>query len=92
MYCDDGYCDWTNWGDVMCQSLDDWEGAESYDGRVKVGLLLDLDEGTLTAYKDGQRLGVMKNGLTGVYSWSIRVGSKNDVAIQRVAGLASMQY
>ena len=67
---------------MVVQSLEDWEGAESYS-RVKVGLLLDLTEGTLTAYKNGSRLGVMKNGLSGVYSWSIQVHESHDLAIQR---------
>ena len=90
MYCHDGDCDWTDWGDVMVQSESDWEGAEPYYGRVKVGLLLDLTEGTLTSYKNGRRLGVMKKGLTGVYSWSIQVGVRHEVAIQRRPDLASL--
>jgi len=65
--------------------LRDWEGAEPCYGRAKIGLLLDLDEGTLTAYKDGRRLGVMKTGLTGVYSWSIEVNRNHEIAIQRLA-------
>ena len=90
MYCHNGDCDWTDWKDVVLQCLEVWEGAESYcanysgyHGRVKVGLLLDLDEGTLTVYKNGRRLGVMKNGLSGVYSWSIQLYGNHDVAIQR---------
>ena len=35
----------------------------------ELGLLLDLDEGTLTVYKDGTRLGVMMDGLSGEYTW-----------------------
>ena len=63
------------------------EGLESYDSRVKpkVGLLLDLNEGTLTAYNNGRRLGVMKNGLSGVYSWSIQVHQFHNLSIQRLA-------
>lgn len=33
------------------------------------GLLLDLDAGTLSMYKDDERLGVMMRGLTGEYCW-----------------------
>ncbi|EJK56946.1 hypothetical protein THAOC_23069 [Thalassiosira oceanica] len=91
MYCHDGDCDWTDWGDAIMQSLSDWEGAEPYYGRVKVGLLLDLTEGTLTAYKNGERLGVMKNGLTGTYSWSIQVGARQEVAILRRPDLAGIR-
>ena len=36
----------------------------------ELGLLLeDLDEGTLTAYKGGTRLGIMIDGLAGEYVW-----------------------
>ena len=34
-----------------------------------IGMLLDLDEGTLAVYKNGRRLGVMKNRLSGEYCW-----------------------
>lgn len=84
MYCHHGDCDSTDWDDVVIQSLEDWEGAEDCYGRVKVGLLLDLTEGTLTAYKNNRRLGLMMDGLTGVYSWSIHVNEDHDVAIQRL--------
>ena len=87
MYWHNGDCDWTDWEDVRSQTLRNWEGLESYDSRVKpkVGLLLDLNEGTLTAYNNGRRLGVMKNGLSGVYSWSIQVHQFHDLSIQRLA-------
>ena len=39
----------------------------------KVGMLLDLDEGTLSVYKNGQSLGVMKRGLTGHYCWVLSI-------------------
>lgn len=43
---------------------------EVVQGRA-VGLLLDLDEGTLTAYADGRCLGVVTDGLTGEYCWML---------------------
>ena len=36
------------------------EGTDIFD--CEIGMLLDLDAGTLTVYKDGRRLGVMKDG------------------------------
>ena len=39
----------------------------------ELGLLLDLDEGTLTVYKDGTRLGVMMDGLSGEYTWVVEI-------------------
>jgi len=45
---------------------DAWSGMKGFEvGDGELGLLLDLDEGTLTVYKDGCRLGVMMGGLTG---------------------------
>jgi len=58
-----------------------WEGMEglgrddiTFEERDRLdvaGLLLDLDEGTLTVYKNGTLLGVMKTGLDGVYCWCV---------------------
>ena len=52
---------------------DEWEGRESARivNNLAVGLLLDLDSGTLSVYKDGRKLGVMKEGLTGTYCWYV---------------------
>merc|ERR1712032_1282902 len=36
-----------------------------------VGMLLDLDKGTLALYSNNQRLGVLKSGLTGEYCWGV---------------------
>ena len=34
-----------------------------------MGLLLNLEAGTLAVYLNGRRLGVMKDGLSGEYCW-----------------------
>jgi hypothetical protein len=48
-----------------------------------VGLLLDLDEGTLSVYKNGRRLGTMKDGLSGEYCWLMSIqGASNSTAVQ----------
>jgi hypothetical protein len=49
-----------------------WEGLQ----RAKeegdcIGLLLDLDQGSLTVYKNDERLGVMATGLSGEYCWAL---------------------
>ena len=58
----DEYDDWVG---------DDWEGMEPLNGigNFKVGLLLDLNSGTLSVFKDGRMLGMMKDGLTGACCW-----------------------
>ncbi|KAL9191574.1 hypothetical protein ACHAXT_001280 [Thalassiosira profunda] len=57
---------------------------------AEFGLLLDLDEGTLVVYKNGKRLGVLKDGLRGEYVWTASImahhkgtGEEQNVRIQR---------
>jgi len=67
-----------NWNDEDKDEGDEWEGDE-WEGmeparlvdNLSVGLLLDLDAGTLSVFKDGMNLGVMKEGLTGSYCWYV---------------------
>merc|ERR1712183_526404 len=65
--CDGGECHWSDWSNFH---YEEWEGREGLlnEGGT-IGLLLDLDKGTLAAYKNGRRLGVMKDGLSGEYCW-----------------------
>eukprot|EP01046_Picozoa_sp_COSAG06_P033169 COSAG06_NODE_3367_length_5442_cov_3.104810_1_plen_93_part_10 len=36
-----------------------WEGTQDAEEGDRIGLLLDLDQGTMTVYKNDERLGVM---------------------------------
>jgi hypothetical protein len=50
----------------------DWEEREGV--RVKgdrIGMLLDLDQGSMTVYKNDERLAVMATGLSGEYCWAV---------------------
>ena len=38
-------------------------------------MLLDLDQGSMTVYKNDERLGVMATGLSGEYSWAVALWS-----------------
>lgn len=51
--------------------------------RDELGLLLDLDEGTLSVYKNGRKLGIMKRGLAGEYCWVVSVFPRVQVTIKR---------
>ena len=53
--------------------IGDWEGIDNAGKEGdQIGLLLDLDKGSLTVYKNGGRLGVMvPSGLTGEYCWAV---------------------
>ena len=72
--CDSGNLTWTNWGKKHDFSSN-WRGIERLGGSGTVGLLLDLNEGTLSVFKNGRRLGVIKDGLGGEYCWFVTVSS-----------------
>lgn len=57
---------------------EDWEGRESMSSEDEIGLLLDLDMGTLSVYKNGRNLGVMKRGLIGPYCWVVSILTRGD--------------
>ena len=80
-YCGSGCCRWTDWNND--DNASDWQGGEELGGSGTVGLLLDLDEGTLTVFKNGRRLGVMKDGLGGEYCWSVMVGSPCRISMSK---------
>ena len=54
-----------------------WEGMEDTQDALsfKIGMVLDLDEGTLDVYKNDRRLGTMKTGLVGEYCWAVSLKS-----------------
>jgi hypothetical protein len=52
----------------------DWEGMQgAMEQGDRIGLLLDLDQGSMTVYKNDERLGVMATGLSGAYCWAANV-------------------
>ena len=70
-YSMEGSCVWSDWrgyGGKTEKFIEKGQFRSPFDER-ELGLLLDLDEGTLTAYKGGTRLGVMMEGLAGEYVW-----------------------
>ena len=69
----DGHCFYCTYNGHCYPRRRDWEGmqtVEEEDGDG-IGVLLDLDQGTMTVYKNDERLGVMATGLSGEYSWAV---------------------
>ena len=67
-----------------------WEGMQSAREGDRIGLLLDLDQGTMTVYKNDERLGVMATGLSGEYCWAVSMyGQEDSVRIAAAAAPAS---
>lgn len=60
-----------------------WKGMEELPPGSILGLLLDLDDGTLSVYKDKRRLGVMKDGLEGSFCWFVGTFHTCEVEINR---------
>ncbi|EJK61257.1 hypothetical protein THAOC_18293 [Thalassiosira oceanica] len=90
--CGSGHCFWADWNNEDDEDeYSDWQGREGLDvsGTIgltvlsTIGLLLDLDEGTLSVFKNGRRLGVMKEGLGGEYCWFVIVGMPCKIHISR---------
>ena len=77
-----GLCYSHDWGGGLPDSQQ-WDGMERVSGSFEIGMLLDLDEGTLSVYKNGRKLGVMKRGLAGHYCWFVGMAKGNKVTIKR---------
>ncbi|EJK70318.1 hypothetical protein THAOC_08333 [Thalassiosira oceanica] len=82
--CSSGFCYWTDWdNDGVSDHSSDWQGRGGLGGSSTIGMLLDLDEGTLTVFKDGRRLGVMKERLGGEYCWFVAARFSCTISISR---------
>ena len=81
-YCYTGSCCWTDWNDGKGPS--EWQGCERLEENGRIGLLLDLNEGTLSVFKNGRRLGVMKAGLSGEYCWFATVYTACTISLSKV--------
>ena len=66
----------------------DWEGRQgAWEEGDRIGLLLDLDAGSLAVYKNDERLGVMATDLSGEYSWAVTLIDEGDSARIEAAAL-----
>ena len=67
-----GHCFYETYHGAHYPAPYEWEGMQgAKEEGDRVGLLLDLDQGTMTAYKNDKRLGVMATGLSGEYCWAV---------------------
>ena len=82
-YSYDGTClssDWWGGGEFDTKA---WDGMEGLSSPYKIGMLLDLDEGILSVYKNGIKLGVMKRGLAGHYCWVVSLLAGSQIKMKR---------
>ena len=68
----DGHCFYATDSGSRFPGIHDWEGMQhAKEQGDRIGMLLDLDQGSMTVYKNDERLGVMATGLSGEYSWAV---------------------
>jgi hypothetical protein len=72
---------------IGARSRSGWEGMQSAKKNDRIGLLLDLDAGSLTVYKNDERLGVMQKSGPGFgladaagYRWAVALYGEGDSA------------
>jgi len=71
-----GRCFWCDW--LKFREINDWGCSEAFENSDEIGMVLDLDAGTLCVYKNGRRLGIMKDGLSGDYCWAATIWSHGE--------------
>ena len=76
-----GYCSTSDWNGPV--EAERWDRLEPTTIGDELGMLLNLDEGTLSVYKNGRSLGVMKRGLAGPYCWVVSMYKGAGVKIER---------
>ena len=81
-YSHDGECLSHDWGEGYSDSQQ-WDGMEALSGSFEIGMLLDLDEGALSVYKNDRKLGVMKRGLAGHYCWFVAMSPGAQISVKR---------
>jgi hypothetical protein len=68
-----------------------WEGMQGANEEGdRIGLLLDLDQGSITVYKNGARLGVMATDLSGEYCWAVTLSMVGNSARIESAALPAV--
>ena len=74
----DGHCFYRT-NDGKCQPGNFvWEGMQSAWEGDCIGMLLDLDQGSMTIWKNGEKLGVMqRDGLCGPLCWAVTMASSS---------------
>jgi hypothetical protein len=77
----DGHCFYYAYNGACSRGGHEWEGMQSATQQGdRIGMLLDLDQGSMTVYKNDERLGVMATGLSGDYCWAVSMGNRDDSA------------
>jgi hypothetical protein len=77
-YAVDGHSFYSTFDGIRSPAPHNWEGIQGAKRGDRVGMLLDLDQGTMTVCKNDERLGVMATGLSGEYCWAVSLFVQGD--------------
>ena len=72
---EDGHCFYNTGDGSRCPGYSDWEGMQpAREQGDRIGMLLDLDQGSMTVWKNDEKLGVMvAEGLSGPLCWAVEM-------------------
>ena len=85
-----GHCFFNTGGGRRFPALSDWEGMQSSKQGDRIVMLLDLDQGSMTVWKNDEKLGVMQTeGLTGPLCWAVSVVGLQSARIESPPAPAS---
>jgi hypothetical protein len=77
----DGHCFYCTGNGYRFPGCHAWEGRQdAREDGDRIGMLVDLDQGSMTVYKNDKRLGVMATGLSGEYCWAVDLYEQGESA------------
>ena len=76
----DGHCFYDKFDGRRYPGRSNWEGMQTaYQPGTRIGMLLDLDQGSMSIWKNDERLGVMQaEGLSGPLCWAVSLFQAGD--------------
>ena len=76
-----GHCSYGTNNGLRYPGQRDWMGKQGAEQGDRIGMLLDLDQGSMTVWKNDVKLGVMvAKGLRGNLCWAVTLGMAGDSA------------
>ena len=88
---EDGHCFYGTDDGLRDPGGHDWEGRQAAQEQGdRIGMLLDLDQGSMTVWKNDEKLGVMQaEGLSGPLCWAVELLIEGSVRIMSAPAPAS---
>ena len=86
-FCKDGHCFYDTFDGRRLPGTHAWEGMQhTREEGDRIGMLLDLDQGSMSVWKNGELLGVMQaEGLSGPLCWAVELYQGHSARIESAA-------